>query len=195
MSIAKWRPLWVGLNGLTLIVCIYAHDLLNFGIYIFGMIYICWPVDKFKVSRFHDDDIKWKHFPRYWPFVWGIHRSPVNSPHKGHWRGALVFSLICLWINGWVNNHEAGDLRRYRAHYDAIVMLLHIVYVRFRFGCITSSCQRDVIDLFIVFFSLGSNPEAYFQSDRYQTQQQAKHREKICLIRGLNCRESVVPDW
>ena len=31
----------------------------------------------------HDDVIKWKHFPRYWPFVRGIHRSPVNSPHKG----------------------------------------------------------------------------------------------------------------
>ena len=30
----------------------------------------------------HDDVIKWKYFPRYWPFVWGIHRSPVNSPHK-----------------------------------------------------------------------------------------------------------------
>ena len=34
----------------------------------------------------HDDVIKWKHFPRYWPFVWGIHRSPVNSPYKGQWR-------------------------------------------------------------------------------------------------------------
>ena len=60
----------------------------------------------------HDDVIKWKHFPRYWPFVRGIHRSPVNSPHKGQWRGALIFSLICVWINGWVNNREAGDLRR-----------------------------------------------------------------------------------
>ena len=63
----------------------------------------------------HDDVIKWKHFPRYWPFVRGIHRSPVNSPHKGQWRGALMFSLIRVWINGWVNNREAGDLRRYRA--------------------------------------------------------------------------------
>ena len=42
----------------------------------------------------HDDVIEWKHFPRYWPFVRGIHRSPVNSPHKGQWRGALMFSLI-----------------------------------------------------------------------------------------------------
>ena len=70
------------------------------------------------------DVIKWKHFPRYWPFVRGIHRSPVNSPHKGQWCRALMFSLICVWINGWVNNREAGDLRRYRAHYDVIVMVL-----------------------------------------------------------------------
>ena len=76
----------------------------------------------------HDDVIKWKHFPRYWPFVRGIHRSPVNSPHKGQWRGALMFSLIYVWIDGWVNNHEAGDLRRYRDHYDVTVMLFkHVV--------------------------------------------------------------------
>ena len=75
-------------------------------------------------SWYHNDVIKWKHFPRYWPFVRGIHRSPVNSPRKGQWRGALVVSLICVWINGWVNNREAGDLRRYRAHYDVIVMIL-----------------------------------------------------------------------
>ena len=72
---------------------------------------------------FHDDVIEWKHFPRYWPLVRGIHRSPVNSPHKGQWRGALMFSLICVWINGWVNNGDAGDLRRYRVHYSVIVIL------------------------------------------------------------------------
>ena len=53
---------------------------------------------------FHDDVIKWRHFPRYWSFVRGM------------------FSLICVWINDWVNDREAGDLRRYRAHYDVIVM-------------------------------------------------------------------------
>ena len=46
----------------------------------------------------------------------------VNSPHKGQWRGALMFSLICVWINGWLNNREAGDSRRYRAHYYVTVM-------------------------------------------------------------------------
>ena len=70
----------------------------------------------------HDGVIKWKHFPRYRPFLRGIHRSPVNSLHKGQWRGALMFSLICVWINDWVNNRKTGILRRYRAHYDVTVM-------------------------------------------------------------------------
>ena len=70
----------------------------------------------------HDDVIKWKHFQRYWSFVRRIHRWPVNSPHKGQSRGALMFSLICAWINVWVNNREAGDLRRHHAHYDVIVI-------------------------------------------------------------------------
>ena len=70
----------------------------------------------------HDDVIKWRHFPRYSPFVRGIHRSPVNSPHKGQWRGSLMFSFICAWIYSWVNSREAGDLRRHRAHHDVIVM-------------------------------------------------------------------------
>ena len=48
--------------------------------------------------------------------------SPVNSLHKGQWCGALMFSLICVWINGWAHNREAGDLRRYRAHFNVIVM-------------------------------------------------------------------------
>ena len=47
---------------------------------------------------------------------------PVNSPHNGQWRGALMFSLICVWINDWVNNREAGDLRRHRGHYGVNVM-------------------------------------------------------------------------
>ena len=67
---------------------------------------------------FYEDGIKWKHFPRYWPFVRGIRRSMMNSPHKVQWRGALMFSLISLWINAWVNNREAGDFRRHRTHYD-----------------------------------------------------------------------------
>ena len=69
--------------------------------------------DNFKpYSHYHGDVIKWKHFTRYWPF---IYRSPVDSRHKGQWRGALMF----LWSapekkNGWANNRDAHDLRRHR---------------------------------------------------------------------------------
>ena len=88
-----------------------------------------WVADSFHleiiilfISMKHDDVIKWKRFPRYCPFVRGIHRSPVNPPHEGQWHGALMFSLIGAWINSWVNNRETADLRRRRTHYDAIVM-------------------------------------------------------------------------
>ena len=64
----------------------------------------------------------------------GIHRSPVNSPHKGQWRGALMFSLICNWINDWVNNRETGYFRCYHAHYDVNGMK----------GCILSLFQSRV---------------------------------------------------
>ena len=68
----------------------------------------------------------WRHqmetFSALLAFVRGIHRSPVNSPQKGQWRRALMFTLICAGINGWVNDRETGDLRRDRAHYDVTVM-------------------------------------------------------------------------
>ena len=68
----------------------------------------------------------WRHqmetFSAWLALCAGNSPIPVNSPHKGQWRGALMFSLICVWINGWVNNRKAGDLSRHRAHYDVIVM-------------------------------------------------------------------------
>ena len=74
-------------------------------------------------SKCHDDVIKWKHFPRYWPFVRGSHRSPVNSPRIGQWRAALVFLWFSAWTNGWVNSRDSGDLGLHRAHYNATVMV------------------------------------------------------------------------
>ena len=91
----------------------------------------------------------------------GIHRyrSPVNSPHKGQWCGALVFYLICVWLNGWENNRKAGDLRRYRAHYDVIVMtgivlrccyLLKSLQLRAILGLLTmrqqNSCRHPTVN-------------------------------------------------
>ena len=90
----------------------------------------------------HDDVIKWKHFPRYWPFVRGIHRSPVNSPHKGQWRGALMFTLFCVWINGCVSNREAGDLRCYRAHFDVTVMRSFLLSLRIKAKWISNVNQE-----------------------------------------------------
>ena len=95
----------------------------------------------------HDDVIKWKHFPCYWPFVRGILRSPVNPPHKGQWRGTLMFSLICAHINGWANNGDAGDLRQHLAHYDVIVM---------EFASHTSRVFCGVLFWFIVMFFQGT---------------------------------------
>ena len=69
-----------------------------------------WSVRVESTEIRHDDVIKWKHFPRYWSFVRGI------IPHtKGLWRGAFMFSLICVWINGWVNNRKAGLATTYGA--------------------------------------------------------------------------------
>ena len=89
-------------------------------------ILFCKPWQRGTIWR--DDVIKWKRVPRYWPFVRGIHRSSVNSAHKGQWRGALMFSLICAWRNGGVNNGDAGDLRRHRAQYGDTVMRNLIKY-------------------------------------------------------------------
>ena len=94
----------------------------------------------------HDDVIKWKDCPRNWPFMRGIHRSPVNSPYKGQWRGTLLFSLICVWINGWENNREAVDLRPYRAHYDVTVMYIEnrISFSR-RYSRVCISVYKDIL--------------------------------------------------
>ena len=88
---------------------------------------------------------------------------PVNSPRKGHWRGALMFSLICAWINDWVNNHEVGDLRRHRGHYDVHVMgrdsLIHYWYShsqqarilsQSRYGLMTSFNTIRPVDTYVV---------------------------------------------
>ena len=83
-------------------------------------------------SPLDSDEVKmypwWRHqmetFSAWLALCAGNSPVPVNSPLKGQWRGALMFPLICVWINDWVNNHEAGDLRRHRGHYDVNVMSL-----------------------------------------------------------------------
>ena len=77
-------------------------------------------------TRVHTTFSWWRHqmetFSALLTICAGNSPVPVNSPHKGQWGGALMFSLICVWINDWVYNRESGGLRRHRAHYDVIVM-------------------------------------------------------------------------
>ena len=84
------------------------------------------PVEERKVKGWYVWLPWWRHqmetFSALLAICAGNSPVPGEFPHKGQWRGALMFSLICVWINGWVNNREAGDLRRYRTHYDVIVM-------------------------------------------------------------------------
>ena len=80
------------------------------------------PTIRFLLSYRHDDVIKWKYYPRYCPLCGEFTGHRWIPRTKGQWRGALMFSVICIWINGWINNREAGDLRRHRDYYDVIVM-------------------------------------------------------------------------
>ena len=127
----------------------------------------------------HDDVIKWKHFPCYWPFVQGIHRSPVNSLHKGQWRGALIF-FFDLHVNkrlskqswGWWFETPAGSLWRHCnatshsrwCHQTATFSLLLAL-------CAGNSpvtgelpSQRPVMRSFDVFFDLCLNKQLSKQS-------------------------------
>ena len=83
----------------------------------------------------HDDVIKWKHFPRYWSFVPGIHRSLVNSLHKGQWRRALMV-FFDLRLNKWLSKQSWGsDLRCYRAHYDVTILCSWLLGVWLSITC------------------------------------------------------------
>ena len=85
-------------------------------------------------------------FPCYWSFVRWIHWLPVNSSHKCRWREALMFPFIYDWTNGRVNNRDAGDLRRHRAHYDVYVMV-GVIYgcPIFKWVAKTWLCDRGTI--------------------------------------------------
>ena len=98
------------------------------------MIQIYYNFDK---VRWSGDKTWWRHqmetFCALLAICAGTSPVPVNSPLKGQWRGTLMFPLICSWINDWVNNHEAGDLRRHRGHYDVNVMRVPSVHVKSEF--------------------------------------------------------------
>ena len=115
------------------------------------MIKFAWGQPGLKFTKnIHDEIIKWKHFPRHWPFVLGIYRSPMNSRNKGQWRGALIFSLICAWINGCINSRKAIDFRRHHAHYDVIVMILVVLWMIRRGLCfVLMTSWKHIIDVLL----------------------------------------------
>ena len=114
------------------------------------------PLWRNKPNSDHEDVIKWKHFSLYWPFVRGIHRSLVDFPRKGLSGGALMFSSIYAWENGWANNRDTRDLRHYRAHYDVNVM--HLDNIASRVGSRFVCCSR-----FGYHENQGSSPDANIQ--------------------------------
>ena len=77
--------------------------------------------------------------------------SPVHGefPAQSQWRGAFMLSLICLWINGWVNNREAGDLRRYRAHYDVTVMCILTITLEVACEPLCDSAVNSIMSQFV----------------------------------------------
>ena len=90
-----------------------------------------------------------------------------------------MFSSIWAWLNGWVNNREAGDLRRHRAHYDVIVMtavnwvimgsddslpstwclekykqcssIIAHWFIKFNSLCLTVNTNQNIKDMFLIF--------------------------------------------
>ena len=95
---------------------------------------------------------------------------PVNSPHKGQWRGALMFSLISARINNWVNNREAGDLRRHRGHYEVSVMSVrfeskYIIFVEETEVCLSLNMlfyyQPHIYTLWRLFRVINTQPFNY----------------------------------
>ena len=88
---------------LRLVACIPDHTANSFVPICMCVSVSGWLAD---IHLWHDDVRRWRHFPRYWPFVRGVHWSPVNSRHEGRWCGALMFSLVCAWVGGWVDNER-----------------------------------------------------------------------------------------
>ena len=85
--------------------------------------------ERLNKSGTSDAVIKWNLFPCYWPFVRGIHRSPVNSLHNGQWRGDLIFFYMCLnkrlseYSLGWWFETPSRPLRRYNNAHSVVVLL------------------------------------------------------------------------
>ena len=113
----------------------------------------------------HDDVTKWKYFRVTGHLCGEFTGPPVNSPHKGKWRGALMFSLICARINGWENNGEAGDLRSHRDHYDVTVMQHRIIPHCTVVCCVVRHCTElycAVLYCIVLYCTMESRTDLYY---------------------------------
>ena len=120
--------LWPHHNMIITLMSHECHDIQIHWAWLFVQQFVQ-PNDKGNIRaphRTHDGVIKWKHLPCYWPFVRGIHRSPVNSPHKGQSHRTLMFTLIYAWTSSWINTRDAGYLRCHPTHYEVIVMCFFV---------------------------------------------------------------------
>ena len=71
-------------------------------------------------------------------------------PSQCQWRGASVFSLICAWVKVWVNNRDAGDLRRHHTHYD--VTAIHIYIYIYIYNTTTSTVLEEAKNAYYLRF-------------------------------------------
>ena len=121
---------------------------------------------------------------------------PVNSPHKGQWRGALMFSLICAWANSWVNNRDAGDLRRHHAHYDVTVMI-SVAASYLHLQCRTENCRLVTsfsLKVYRMYREIVSMIFYYFNDQRNirQCSWYINVRQVVCIIFYYFIRETLV---
>ena len=144
----------------------------------------------------HDDVMKWNHFPRYWPFVREIHRSLVNSPHKGQLRGALMFPLVwAVWYKrlskqswGWWFETPPCSLWRHR---NAPVAFLDPCIINFTVGVwnlisvrhwlyVSLICMHHFVKIRIRIYNIAYKDYKYhYQSNTVpKTHDMAKHKTK-----------------
>ena len=118
---------------------------------------------------------------------------PVNSPHKGQWRGALMFSLICARINDWVNNREAGNLRRHRGHYDVIVMWLCETLVPSR--CVSTAEKLFAGYLFAGNFCRLNIDSLYGSLQKYENPTGLWWKKLVKWSQGFICKDKQTYDY
>ena len=100
--LALWEDNWSLVGSLHKgtvmgIFCVCFDNSLNKQLNKHIMQFVAWA------DHYHGEVIKWKYFPRDWPFV------------QGQWCRTLMFAFICVWANGWATNRDADDLRCHRA--------------------------------------------------------------------------------